>query len=345
MEVEAKQPPAVRRINIALQGGGTHGAFSWGVLDRLLEDGRIGIDGISGTSAGAINATVLAYGLASGGAQGARRSLETCWRKVSDWARLSPMQPTWLDRMMGGGHMELSPAWMMFDHLTRFYSPYQFNPCNLNPLQDILAETVDFDVLRDSKSVKLFLCATNVLRGRIRVFGTGEVCAKAVLASACLPSLFQAVEIDGEYYWDGGFMGNPPIYPLIYETDSRDVLIIRLNPIRIPQVPTTARDILDRINTLSFNSSLMREMRAIEFITRLIDEGALDPARYRRMLIHSIDAENEMARLGASSKFNADWDFLRGLFTLGRERADAWLANNFDALGQRSSIDIAETFL
>ncbi|WP_416049581.1 patatin-like phospholipase family protein [Cupriavidus basilensis] len=344
--MQATQPPAIRRINIALQGGGTHGAFSWGVLDRLLEDKRIGIDGISGTSAGAVNATVLAYGLASGGPEGARQALEACWRKVSDCAKLSPLQPTWLDRLMGaGGNMEMSPAWMMFDHLTRFYSPYQLNPCNLNPLQNILDETIDFEVLRRSKSVKLFLCATNVLRGRIRVFSTGEVCAKAVMASACLPTLFQAVEIDGEYYWDGGYMGNPPIYPLIYETDSRDVLIIRLNPIHIPQVPVTAREILDRINTLSFNSSLMREMRAIEFITRLIDEGALDPLRYRRMLIHSIDAETEMARLGAPSKFNADWAFLRSLFTLGRERADAWLAANFEALGQRSSIDIAETFL
>lgn len=343
--MNAKQPPAIRRINIALQGGGTHGAFTWGVLDRLLEDRRIEIDGISGTSAGAINAAVLAYGLASDGAEGARRALETLWRKVSEWARLSPLQPSWLDRMMGSGHMELSPAWLMFDHLTRFLSPYQFNPCNLNPLHDILAEIIDFDVLQHSRSVKLFLCATNVLRGRIRVFSTAEIGIQAVLASACLPSLFQAVEIDGEYYWDGGFMGNPPIYPLIYETDSCDVLIIRINPIHIPQVPTTAREILDRINTLSFNSSLMREMRAIDFITRLIDDGALDPARYRRILIHSIDAETEMGRLGASSKFNADWDFLREIFALGRERADTWLIANFEALGRHSSIDVAETFL
>jgi NTE family protein len=184
-----------------------------------------------------------------------------------------------------------------------------------------------------------------VLSGRIRVFTTGEINMQAVLASACLPLLFRAIEIDGEYYWDGGYMGNPPIYPLIYGTDSRDVLIIRINPIRIPQVPTTASAILDRINTLSFNSSLMREMRAIDFITRLIDKGELDPARYRRMLIHSIDAEAEMARLGVASKFNADWSFLRGMFALGRERADAWLAANFDALGRRSSTDIAEAFL
>ncbi|AXK37966.1 patatin-like phospholipase family protein [Crenobacter cavernae] len=343
--MKAKPSPAIRRINIALQGGGSHGAFSWGVLDRLLEDGRIEIDGICGTSAGAINATVLAYGLASGGGAGARRALETLWGKISESARLSPLQPSWLDRMMGSGNMDLSPAWLAFDYLTRFFSPYQLNPCNLSPLRDVLVSVVDFEVLQNSRSVKLFLCATNVLSGRIRVFTTSEICVKAVLASACLPFLFQAVEIDNEYYWDGGYMGNPPIYPLIYDTDSSDVLIIRINPIRIPDVPTTARQILDRINTLSFNSSLMREMRAIAFITRLIDEGALDPASYRRVLIHSIDAEAEMTRLGVSSKFNADWGFLREVFALGRERADAWLTVNFDALGRRSSIDIADTFM
>jgi NTE family protein len=343
--MKARPSPQIRRVNIALQGGGSHGAFSWGVLDRLLEDGRIEICGISGTSAGAMNGTVLAYGLAIGGRAEARRTLEAFWRRISDSARLSPLQPNWLDRMMGSGNMDLSPAWLIFDHLTRFFSPYQLNPCNLNPLRDALADVVDFEVLRKVQTVKLFLCATNVLSGRMRVFTAGEISIQAVLASSCLPTLSQAVEIDGEYYWDGGYMGNPPIYPLIYETDCKDVLIIRINPIRIPKLPTTAREILDRINTLSFNSSLMREMRAIDFITRLIDEGALDPERYRRMLIHSIDAETEMARLGISSKFNADWAFLREVFALGRERADAWLAANFDALGQRSSTDIAGTFL
>jgi NTE family protein len=335
---------AVRRINIALQGGGSHGAFSWGVLDRLLEDGRIEIDGISGTSAGAVNATVLAYGIVSGGREGARRMLEALWRGVADCARMSPLQPTWFDRMMGADWLNLSPAWMIFDYITRFFSPYQLNPANLNPMRDMLARMIDFEVVRNCRSPRLFLCATNVLSGRIRVFTNQEIGIQAVLASSCLPSLFQAVEVDGEYYWDGGYMGNPPIYPLIYETDSRDVLIIRINPIRIPKVPATAGEILDRVNTLSFNSSLMREMRAIEFVSRLIDEGALDPARYRRMFIHNIDAEAEMAGLGVASKFNADWHFLRELHALGRERADRWLKANFDALGVRSSTDILETF-
>jgi NTE family protein len=340
-----RSPAAMCRIDIALQGGGSHGAFSWGVLDRLLEDGRIEVDGVSGTSAGAVNATVLAYGLASGGRDGARAALEALWRRIADWARFSPLKATWLDRTMGCGNMNLSPGWMTFDYLTRFFSPYQFNPCNVNPLRDVLLEMVDFDLLQHSSSVKVFLCATNVLSGRIRVFSNREISVQAVLASSCLPHLFQAVEIDGEHYWDGGYMGNPPIYPLIYETDSCDMLIIRVNPIRIPSVPTMARDILDRVNSLSFNSSLMREMRAIDFVTRLIDDGALDRSHYRRIFVHSIDAEPEMARLGVSSKFNADWDFVRELFALGRERADDWLRTNFDALGKRSSIDIADAFL
>ncbi|MEX3959535.1 patatin-like phospholipase family protein [Trinickia sp. EG282A] len=335
---------STRRINVALQGGGSHGAFSWGVLDRLLEDDRIEIDGISGTSAGAMNATVLAYGLVSGGQEGARRALASFWRNVSERAWASPLCNPWM-KWTAGGHLEFSPAWLAFDFLTRIFSPYQLNPANLNPLRDVLEETVDFDLLRRNTSVKLFLCATNVLSGRIRVFATKDVTVHAVLASSCLPQLFQAVQIDGEYYWDGGYMGNPPIYPLIYETDTCDVLIIRVNPIRIGKVPTTAYEILDRVNTLSFNSSLMREMRAVDFVTRLIDEGALDSSRYRRMLIHSIDGEAEMSRYGAASKFNADWAFLSELFELGRARADAWLQANFDALGQRSSTNIADTFL
>ena len=338
-------PAAKHRISIALQGGGSHGAFSWGVLDRLLEDGRIEVDGVSGTSAGAVNATVLAFGLASGGRDGARRALEAFWRRIADWAQVSPLQATSLDRMMGCGNMNLSPGWLMFDYLTRFFSPYQLNPCNVNLLRDVLLEMVDFELLQHSSTVKLFLCATNVLSGRMRVFANREISLQAVLASSCLPHLFQAVEIDGEYYWDGGYMGNPPIYPLIYETDSCDVMIIRVNPIRIPHVPTMASEILDRVNSLSFNSSLMREMRAIDFVTRLIDEGALDRERYRRIFVHSIDAEQEMARLGVSSKFNVSWDFVRQLFALGRESADVWLTTHFDALGQRSSIDIADAFL
>ncbi|MFO1358021.1 patatin-like phospholipase family protein [Plasticicumulans sp.] len=341
----ANPQDGIHRINIALQGGGAHGAFTWGVLDRLLEDGRLLIDGISGTSAGAMNAAVLAYGLARGGPPAARAALDEFWRRTSAAAAFSPMQPSWFDRWIGNGGMEWSPAYFVFDTLTRFFSPYQLNPMNTNPLRDVLNAVVDFDVLRRTQDVKLFLCATNVRRGRIRVFETHEIGPEAVLASACLPFLFQAVEIDGEHYWDGGYMGNPPIYPLIYGTDSRDVLIIRINPIEIVEVPRTAREIMDRVNTLSFNSSLMREMRAIGFVTRLIDEGALDPAQYKRLRIHSIDAEERMAQLGVSSKLNADWRWLCELRELGRQKAQQWLARHFGDVGVRSSTDVATMFL
>ncbi|MDQ2695473.1 MAG: patatin-like phospholipase family protein [Pseudomonadota bacterium] len=342
---EALRPQGRKRINIALQGGGAHGAFAWGVLDRLLEDGRLHVEGICGTSAGAMNATVAAYGLYKGGREGAREALARFWRKNSEAARTSPLQPTWLDQLISRGNMDFSPLWIFFDNLSRVMSPYQLNPLNLNPLRDLLLEVVDFEGLRRCTRVKLFLCASNVRSGRIKVFDTHEVSVDAVLASACLPFLFQAVEVDGEYYWDGGYMGNPPIYPLIYGTDVSDVLIIQINPINIPKVPTTAQEIMDRINTLSFNSSLMREMRAIHFVTRLIDDGVLDPARYKRIKLHTVHAEAELGALGVSSKLNANWDFLRYLFDLGRERADAWLAGHFDKVGVESSTDIAATFM
>ncbi len=334
-----------RTINIALQGGGAHGAFAWGVLDRLLEDGRLQIEGICGTSAGAMNATVTASGLAEGGNAGARAALAEFWSRTAEAARLGPLQPSWLDKLVSPGNMDHSPAWVWFDLLSKLLSPYQLNPWNWNPLREVLTDVVDFDRLRGCTTVKLFLCATNVLSGRIRVFETHEITPETVLASACLPFLFQAVEIDGEHYWDGGYMGNPPIYPLIYGTGCRDVLIIQINPINIPEVPTSARDILDRINTLSFNSSLMREMRAIHFVTRLIDQGKLDPNEYKRINIHTIGAEDEMAKLGVSSKLNADPDFLRHLFELGRQRAGAWLDAHFEQVGRESSTDIATTFM
>lgn len=334
-----------KRINIALQGGGAHGAFSWGALDRLLEDGRLVIDGISGTSAGAMNAAVLAYGLAIGGAEGARKALAEFWRGSAETARLGPLQPTWLDRLAGPGNLDFSPAWLFFDSLVRMFSPYQLNPLNVNPLRELLLRVVDFDALHAANEMHLFLCATNVLTGRIRVFETHEITVDTVLASACLPFVFQAVEIDGEYYWDGGYMGNPPIYPLIYGTDCRDVLIIQINPINIPEVPKTAQAILDRMNTLSFNSSLMREMRAIHFVSRLIEQGVLDPREYKQINVHMIEAEQEMARLGVSSKLNADGEFLRYLFELGRARAGRWLEAHFDKIGRESSTEVENIFL
>jgi NTE family protein len=235
---------------------------------------------------------------------------------------------------------------MLFDLVTRLFSPYEFNPFNYNPLRQVLIETVDFDALHSSRCpVKLFLSATNVRTGRIKVFPNDEVGPDAVLASACLPLLFQAVEIGGEHYWDGGYMGNPPIFPLIYGCESRDVVIVHINPLERVKLPTTASEIMNRINEISFNSSLMREMRAIAFVTRLIDDGKIRDNSMKRMLIHGIEAADVMAELGGLNKLNADWDNLTHLMKVGRERADIWLQQNFGRLGQESTVDIREQYL
>ena len=253
-----------------------------------------------------------------------------------------------VDRWLGLGNMDFSPGWLFYDNLSRMLSPYELNPLDANPLRDVLAEVVDFAALAEQCSrhvVTLFLCATNVENGRIKVFEGNEIGLDAVMASACLPYLFQAVEVNGAHYWEGGFSGNPPLFPLIYGTDCADVLIIQINPINIDGVPKTARAILDRMNTLSFNSSLMGEMRAIHFVTRLIDEERLDRDRYKRLNIHTIDAEDVFETLGVSSKVNADPAFLRALFELGRERCARFVDAHFDKIGLESSADIEATFL
>jgi NTE family protein len=343
-------PPAgtKKRLNLGLQGGGSHGAFTWGVLDRLLEVDEIEVVATSGTSAGAMNAAVMAYGLAIGGKAGARACLADFWQRVGEAARCSPLQPSPIDRWLGIGNMDWSPGWHAYDNLSRLLSPYELNPAGINPLRDVLEAVVDFTALAahcQRRRVRLYLTATNVLTGRLKVFEGEEIGIDAVMASACLPWLFQAVEVGGEHYWDGGYSGNPPIFPLIYGTDCTDVLIIQINPVNIERVPTTARAILDRVNTLSFNASLMREMRAIDFVGRLIDEERLDERRYKRLNIHAIDAEDVLRNLGVSSKVNADAAFLDWLFALGRERCGRFLDAHFDKIGVSSSTDIRERFL
>lgn len=336
----------VKKINLALQGGGAHGAFAWGVLDRLLEDERIEIEGISATSAGAMNATVLTYGYTVGGRGGARKALDGFWRRVAHIASLSPFQATWLDRLMGNKSLENSPAFLWLEMMTRLVSPYQLNPVNYNPLRDALEQSVDFDAMHTEKlPIKLYLSATNVRSGKVKIFCGNDVTADAVMASGCLPFLFQAVEINGEHYWDGGYVGNPAIYPLIYNCGSRDVLIVHINPLQRDQVPMTAGEIMNRINEISFNSSLMREMRAISFVTKLIDDGKVQAEGMKRMLIHAISAEDVMGKLGVMSKLNADWEFLAELKESGRAHADAWLDRNYESLGRDSTIDIARTYL
>ncbi|MDA0786732.1 MAG: patatin-like phospholipase family protein [Proteobacteria bacterium] len=334
-----------KQINLALQGGGAHGAYTWGVLDRLLEEPRIEIDAISGTSAGAMNAVVLAAGLSDDGAQGARSHLDQLWRRVADLDRLSPIQRNLWDWMGGGFRLDNSPGLAFVETLTRTFSPYQVNPLNLNPLRGLIEDMVDFDLVRYASRVKLFISATNVSTGRARIFENREITTEVLLASTCLPHVFQAVEIEGEHYWDGGYMGNPAIFPLIYGSDTRDVVIVQINPLERKGVPKTARDIQDRVNEISFNASLIHEMRAIHFVTRLIHSGALDEALYKRMLIHMIESEDTLEAFGASSKMNADWGFLCTLKEIGRNAADSWLDANFDKLGEESSIDVAATFL
>jgi NTE family protein len=335
-----------KRLNLALQGGGAHGAFAWGVIDRILEEKSVEIDGIVGTSAGAMNAAVAAYGLAVGGAEGGREMLRTFWKKISDAAKFSPLQPMPWEKLMNphGGSLDSSLGYIMTDFLSRMFSPYQLNPGNQNPLREVLSSIIDFERIHKAGKVKLFICASNVMTGRIRVFDKHHVTVDAVLASACLPFMFQAVEINGEYFWDGGYMGNPPLYPVIYNTDTRDILIVQLNPINIPELPTSAQAILDRINTLSFNSSLMREMRAIHFVTKLIDGGFDDGGKLHRVNIHTVDGEELLGKLGVSSKLNADWDFLMYLFENGRAKAEEFLDAHWDKIGKESSTNIEEKF-
>ncbi len=336
--MSAPGPP--KRINLALQGGGAHGAFTWGVLDRLLEDAALELVGVVGTSAGAMNAVVLAHGLVAGGPAEARRALDRFWDAVADAALWSPLKPSLWDRLVSPGDMDTSPGWLWADALSRLFSPYQLNPLGFHPLRGILEREIDFAALRRQDRPRIFLCATNVRSGKIKVFTGSELSVDAVLASACLPFLYQAVEIDGEAYWDGGFMGNPPIFPLIYETDCEDVVIVQVNPIAVEEVPTTAAAILDRMNEVAFNSSLMREMRAIAFVKKLLAEHRVPPGRYKDLKLHMIGAEAEMARLGYSSKLNAERDFLLRLKELGRARAEAFLAAHRDRLNVESSLDI-----
>jgi NTE family protein len=334
-------------INLALQGGGAHGAFTWGVLDRLLDEPKLAFEGVVATSAGAMNAAVLAYGLAEGGRSGAQTALANFWRRVSHASASGPLQPSLMDRLTGSRSLEYSPAFVMFDMITRLMSPYQFNPFNYNPLRQVLEQSIDVDAIRMARCpVKLNICATNVRTGKVKVFDNDELSVDAVMASACLPFLFQAVEIDGEAYWDGGYMGNPAIFPLIYGCETPDVLVVHINPIEREEVPKTAAEILNRINEISFNSSLLREMRAIAFVTDLIDH-ADDPERHnlKRIFVHGISDDETMRGLSVSSKLNADWGALVDLRDRGRQCADQWLVDNFQHIGQRSTVDIRSRYL
>ncbi len=344
-KVKAKsETDGQKPINLALQGGGSQGAFTWGVLDQLLLDERVYIESISATSAGAMNAAVVAYGLTKGGREEARRLLRDFWRKVSVASSLLPFKATFFDRMVNGFDMSYSPPFMAMDALTRMFSPYQLNVMDLNPLREILHEIVDFEVLRGCDKLKLFVNATHVRSGKIRVFETRELTLDMVMASACLPFIFKTVWVDGEPYWDGGYSGNPAIYPLIYGATSHDVVIVQINPLNVEEVPTNANEILDRINEISFNATLIREMRAIAFVSKLKNQGRLDED-YKKMHMHMIESQEILGNLGRMSKMNADWDFLQYLYEAGVQAAQDWLDKNYKDLGKKSTIDIGEIYL
>ncbi|NBQ47123.1 MAG: patatin-like phospholipase family protein [Sphingobacteriia bacterium] len=334
-----------KHVGIALQGGGSHGAFTWGVLDRLLEEDDLIAEGMCGTSAGAVNAVTCAYGLHLGGPAKAKELMEQLWRRIAQSGTFL-FKPGLFDKTYSNGDLLNSAGYMMFNAMTQFLSPYNFNPFNYNPLRDILNDLIDFEDLHLYNKKKLFICATNVKTNRAKIFTNPEITVDAVLASACLPFLFQAVQIDGEYYWDGGYMGNPPISPLITNTDVHDILLVKINSINIHSVPTTARDIADRVNEISFNSSLINEMKLIHYRNQLIRNGVLtsDGKENREIFVHTISGYEALSELSQSSKMNTSWDFLLQLKAKGREVADNWIKGDFNQVGLKSTFDVEEHF-
>jgi NTE family protein len=322
-------------IDLALQGGGSHGAFTWGVLDRLLEEPWLRIAAISGTSAGAMNAAVLADGWTEGGAAGARTALDRFWQSVSRAAAMSPVQRSVIDRLTGRWTLDTSPAYLAMELMSRVFSPYDLNLMGFNPLRGILAEIIDFGRLARSP-IKLFVTATSVRTGRGRIFRNAEITPDVLLASACLPTMYQAIEIDGEAYWDGGYVGNPTITPLVRESDAHDTILVQINPTERPETPRTATAILNRLNEVSFNSSLAKELRMIALMRQVVDPGNTEGARWAQMRTHRIKSDL-LATFGVSSKLNAEWDFIVLLRDEGRRAASEFLDIHGDDLGERST--------
>jgi len=341
---KGRGPQHTKAINLALQGGGAHGAFTWGVLDRMFEQDPLWIEAISGTSAGAMNAVVAAQGMYDNGAAGAREALEQFWWQVSQAATLSPIRRSPLDFLVGNWSLDHSPGYLVLDLLNRLASPYDVNPFDLNPLRDLVGSFVDFDKVAGEEDMAIFLSATNVETGQARVFHRHEITLDVIMASACLPFLFKAVEVDGIPYWDGGYMGNPVLFPFIDYSPCTDILIIQINPMVRPGAPRAARDILNRVNEITFNASLIRELRQIDLIDGLIESGKLSSNDFRRMNLHMIDGCNDMLALKASSKLNAEWAFLTHLRDIGRKAADAWLKRHFEDIEVRSTLDLRTLF-
>lgn len=336
-------------VGLALQGGGSHGAYVWGILDYFLEDGRLDFEGICGTSAGSVNAVLCAFGLLEGGREGARRKLDDFWRGVAGMGAIfNPAAQLPFEDYVPGWPKGNPLALEGFKAVTRVLSPYQWNPLDYNPLREALERHVDFARLRASRVTKLFVSATNVRSGKGRVFQTHEVSVDVVLASSCLPTLSQAVQIDGDPYWDGGFMGNPVLYPLMYGTDTRDIVIVHINPIERPGTPRLPHEIESRMHEITFNSSLIKELRAVAFVKKLLDRGWIKDEfrdRLKDVLMHSIRADEVLRDLSVASKFDVSAAFLEDLRRRGRETGRAWLEAHWKDVGKRSSVDVAAEFL
>lgn len=331
-----------RPVSLALQGGGAHGAFTWGVLDYILENTDLDIKAITATSAGAMNAVALASGHAAGGKDGARETLRMFWKDVSDrgapLAAANAIAPTF---------GPFTP-FAMFQALTNIASPYDLNPFDYNPLQQTLRKVIDFDLIRNQSDIELFVAATNVETGKARIFRTDEMSEDAVLASACLPQVFKAVKVDGTALWDGGYVGNPALYPLFYAEVPRDILIVHINPMERIGTPKTASAIFDRLNEITFNASLVSELRSIAFVQKLLDENWLTDrirSRYRRLFVHAIRADHQLGDLSIESKYETGWRFLKDLKNRGREAAEMWCAENANHVGKKSTVNIQKEFL
>jgi NTE family protein len=332
-------PRAEKTVALALQGGGAHGAFTWGVLDALIEDGRLAFEAVTGASAGAMNAVVMVEGWLEGGPDGARNQLETFWKRVSLDGNLSNSQRVLFDKFLGYWSGQI---WT--DLWSRVASPYETNPLNINPLRDLLNELIDFERVRDSGATKLYVAATNVWTGKGTVFDGATLTADHVMASACLPTVFQAVEIEGVPYWDGGYGGNPPLYPLFYGAKTDDILLVQVNPVERRETPHTAQEINNRLNEITFNAGLLRELRAVDFVAELIDAGKLSKDEYKRVLMHRIDGTGVLDDLEASSKLNAEWNFFQRLRDAGRATAQRWLEKHYDSIGREATLDLPHLY-
>jgi NTE family protein len=335
-------------VTLALQGGASFGSFTWGVIDKLLEDGRFEIQGITGTSAGAMNAICVVNGLMKGGNEGARKQLEDFWMGIAHAGKSTPMisHRDAFTKMMGAFTMQFSPGAMIMEQIAKFMSPYDLNPFDVNPLKDVITKQFDFEGIRNYKECQAFLCATHVKTGKIRIFKNHEMKAECLLASACLPSMFKAVKVDDEYYWDGGYIGNPVFFPLIYNCETPDIILVQLEKTHDPKIPQSVSEIQNRLKQITWNTSIVREMRSIAFISDLIDRGIIsEEAHMKRVFMHVIENPETFDSIDESAKVNTEEEFLKHLFNEGRQTAEKWIKANYDKVGKESSAPIKDLYV